>query len=711
MNTTPTTTTTTTTPFPPGLMDAIIVQLPHEIRINMFLNWAWEFAINGPKHLSNIGLVELFKSITKLDFSHYFGINTRMDSYNEHLDDHIGDRGCVDDCEFCGHGLDADEKENKDGLVPFPHFGHLIHLPFSSALAHLNLSKTPIGHSSEFMNTLSHPIFQHLVTLDLSYTNLKNVDPLFNAAHPFPNLHTLNLSNNAWLSIPRIATTTQFPNLKVLDMTRTRIGETLQSFSSFSNLPQPPSRSTPSLLGRSTARTSTTPPTTTTITTPLSSQPSPFQLEKLVLSDIWSSDFLTLSRSPHVSQLKELYVRPFNCSSHTIRELFDPEPSMLKNLTHLDIGSLDPSEFQALGESPLLSNLISLRLCAEPPPPGDLSDGEIQRREQSLQQFLHSPFLWTSKLKHLSLTDYPTTFDDFIPTLNAANIKLETLNLSGTPSTFDQFLTAPCLSELKEFKFYHDELDPQPSPEQFLQLPFLSNLQHFPFPLRRLDPNDLVTIFSSPMMSNNLIELDFSNYRYPLQDLIKTICTTRINPTDETSPLKYGKLRKLDLSLTDVTDDDIQFIVENLTELTHLSLGGSPGRRRHLITNQTITALLATECAEPYHPYTTLPNLIHLDLHSSGITHAGIIQLSKSQLFSQLEELDVGDCHGQRGDEGRQSPPGLFALLKNSHISNLKTLGLHSFMFEHIEVLMKKLHPDLFTKHFQHLSNYCRMDY
>ena len=139
----------------------------------MFLNWAREFAINGPTHLSNLGLVELIRTITVLDFSHYFGINTDRDQ-----------------------------------------FGTLIHLPFSSTLAHLNLSKTLIGDSSGVMETLSHPIFQHLVTLDLSCTYIGNIDPLFNAPHSFPNLHNR-------LSIPQIATTTQFPNLKVLDLTAT----------------------------------------------------------------------------------------------------------------------------------------------------------------------------------------------------------------------------------------------------------------------------------------------------------------------------------------------------------------------------------------------------------------------------------------------------------------------------------------------------------
>ena len=175
-------------------MDQLFTQLPHEIRINMILNWAREFAINAEEHLSNHGLVELFKSITILDFSHYLTINKKLHRYNNHLNYHIdGDEDeddDDDDCEFCAQDIDVDKGDGDDEeaselqSLPFAHFGHLIHLPFSSALAHLNLSKTPIGYlSSQCVNTLSHPIFQHLVTLDLSDTDIKNIDPLLNASH------------------------------------------------------------------------------------------------------------------------------------------------------------------------------------------------------------------------------------------------------------------------------------------------------------------------------------------------------------------------------------------------------------------------------------------------------------------------------------------------------------------------------------------------
>ena len=694
----------------------------------MILNWAWEFAINGDKHRSNHGLVELIRSITTLDFSHYLAINNKVDRYNYHLEKHVSESHYEKSCEYCvndgdkkGGGDDDDynrrDENNGEPLnngEPFPHFGHLIHLPFSSSLAHLNLSNTPIGFSSKFMKTLSHPIFKHLVTLDLSHADLfsSNLNPLFNAPHQLPNLHTLNLSHNEYLSIPQIATTNQFPNLKVLDITSTKINQTLQGFSAFDNAQQPPPPSSSSL------STSSLSSTTTTTSLPPPPQLPPFQLEKLVLLPYHADHIalLALSRSPHVSQLKELRINLRDSTSDTIRKLFDPERSMWKNLTHLDVGSdLDPFALQALGESSLLSNLISLDLIFNSTPT-DLSHDEIQRRNQALQQFLHSPFLWTSKLKHLKLSHYPTTFNDFIPTLNTANIKLETLNLHCTPSTFAPFLTAPCLSELKELKCDGFGRDiPYFTSQQFLQLPFLSNLQHFPFTLGAMFSSQLLTILSSPKMSNNLIELDLSCYDYPIKDVIKAICTTRVNPGDETSPLKYGKLRKIRLSGTQVADDDIQLIVENLTGLTHLNVSSGDNDDNddddddNLITDKTITTLLATERAHLAYPYTTLPNLTHLGLSASAITSNGLMELSKSQLFSQLEELDVSRCQTEpwNDPEDPALPPGLLALLTNPRVSNLRLLRLYGIIGDHIDLEeFRHLKPEI-AKYFEH----CKVEY
>ena len=193
------------------------------------------------------------------------------------------------------------------------------------------------------------------------------------------------------------------------------------------------------------------------------------------------------------------------------------------------------------------------------------------------------------------------------------------------------------------------------------------------------------------------MELDFSQCPYPLPDLIETICTTRINPNDETSPLKYGKLRQLRFYDTEVTDYEVKLIVENLTDLTHLELGYSSCRRR-VVTDKTITALLATERADLAYPYITLPNLTHLDLRSSGITSGGLIELSKSRLFSQLEELDVGECEARWDGNYPQLPPGLLPLLTNSRFSKLNLLRLDGLIPSYISSeRLKDDYPEIFN--------------
>ena len=192
--------------------------------------------------------------------------------------------------------------------------------------------------------------------------------------------------------------------------------------------------------------------------------------------------------------------------------------------------------------------------------------------------------------------------------------------------------------------------------------------------------------------------------------MVKTICTTRTDPDDETSPLKYGKVRKLIFNRTpNVTSDDIKLIVENLTELTHLDLEYLAG----VVTDQTITALLATEHVDPAYPSTTLPNLTHLNLCGSSLTCEGLMALSQSSLFSQLEYLNLaGSAVGPWNirDSG-PLPPGLQALLANSRVTNLQHLNLRDLIeppncIFTVENLVKK--DPAIAKLFQYLGK-CRV--
>ena len=164
-----------------------------------------------------------------------------------------------------------------------------------------------------------------------------------------------------------------------------------------------------------------------------------------------------------------------------------------------------------------------------------------------------------------------------------------------------------------------------------------------------------------------------------MKDIIKTICTTRINPDDETSPLKYGKLSKLSLYETqNIDDEDIKLIVENLTQLTHLNLGDifNPN-----LSN--IKTLLATERVDPAYPYTALPNLVHLKIGggSAIIIPEDLIDFSQSQLFDQLEDLSL--CLAKIGNGPRwqatddHPPPAIQALFTTRLGTNLKFLDLY----------------------------------
>jgi hypothetical protein len=446
------------------------------------------------------------------------------------------------------------------------------------------------------------------------------------------------------------------------------------TFEAFSIIPQPPTTNQPLL-----------PPSTIVSIANMA----PFQLEKLFLHRVSANFISFFSSSPHLAQLKELHLKDSVLTKDIATQLFDSQHSVLKNLTHLHLCldldiSQNYSALSALAQSPLLSNLVELQLTC-------LSQNRDQSKEgidpQFIQQFINSPFLWQNpQLKHLSLKNMPAefVFDDIISTLDAANVKLETLDLLLTKSSLDALLTASCLSELKQIRIgYSSDLNEPDSFEAFVQSSLLSHLEIFPHQIiNDLTSDQLVSILSSPKMSNDLIECNLSWYQSPVKDVVKTLCTQRSIPGDESSPLKFGKLRKLNLSWTDVSDDDVKLIVANLTQLTHLELNKMSLDSTNPITNNTITALVSAERANPCYPSTSLPNLVHLDIKGSKISHTGLIRLSQSQLLDQLEYLDVS-----KGSLLRQNPrtsklpSGLKALFTTPLASNLKQLNVHDLTY------------------------------
>ena len=187
--------------------------------------------------------------------------------------------------------------------------------------------------------------------------------------------------------------------------------------------------------------------------------------------------------------------------------------------------------------------------------------------------------------------------------------------------------------------------------QRYAQSPILSNLTDFSLPNLfvqvgshlRLSAqhyytwtmNDIESILTSPMMSNNLIELDLSDARSAVNDqLLETILTMRVIPGDESSPLKFGNVQKLNLQRSSIGARGVELIVQNLKELTHLDLSYNRN-----IDDEAITALIGDEHVDLQFPSPSLPNLIDLHLHFCAITDNGCMKLSKSQLLHQLKGL------------------------------------------------------------------------
>ena len=612
-------------------------------------------------------------------------------------------------------GLDTDG--NYDGTITKLNFHHflfkkpsdqekflsLANLPFSPHLAHIDLSESKIGEFPTLVKFLSHPIFQHLATLNLSSSQLKSLDELFTPTTSFPNLHTLDLSDNYSL---RISTTTNpetFPQLKVLKLDK-KVPPSDRILNTFLNLPPPsqqPSSSSSSSSSSLSSLSSSPLPQSTPTPTPTTHHPS-FRLEKLHLHNIRDnfSSIQHIFSSPALSQLKELTIEYYRFQESDITFLFGQD-GVLKNLTHLDLRGciLDHAPLQALAQSPYLSNLTTLKLEARLFTP-------VEGESLGIQVLSQSPYLWLSKLKHLSLCNYsiPSCFSFFSPSpspelaslftaLETANVKLETFDLGDGEDGWtylDWISTSPSLSQLKVLAPFDLDIGTSSTTtttsttttmksessderwdaalKRFAQSPNLSNLTKFTTPAlirRRWSREDLESLFTSPTMSNDLIELKINSRNGDItDDLMETILAARVVPGDETSPLKYGKLQKLDLSDSHIGPRTVELIVQNFPHLTHLDLCCC-----EKINNDAITALIGHEHDDIRDPSPALPNLRSLDISQCSITSKGLIELSKSQLLDQLEHLNF------RGDDrARDVGEGTGAIAKTPLFSNMESI-------------------------------------
>ena len=218
--------------------------------------------------------------------------------------------------------------------------------------------------------------------------------------------------------------------------------------------------------------------------------------------------------------------------------------------------------------------------------------------------------------------------------------------------------------------------------DQFSQSPNLSNLTGFEIPQivgYKWTHQTLQSLLTSPIMSNDLVSLEFPSHCSDIvtDELIEVILTAHTIPGDETSPIKFGKLQKLDLSKTKVGSRSIELIVKHLPHLTHLSL-----ERCENINDAAVTALIANEHEDLCSPYPVLENLIELVLTDCPISDQGCITLSKSQLLDQLERLDLNSYpnYDEDGnDEDGFTDIGLETIFKTKLFSNMKFLDIYPF--------------------------------
>ena len=387
-------------------------------------------------------------------------------------------------------------------------------------------------------------------------------------------------------------------------------------------------------------------------------------------------------QSPHLAQLKELQMVARSGGRDILTTVFDPATSQLKNLTHLDLSfcQLSPSALQTISASPLLTKLTTLKLNVGKST--QLEFDQIVTRFIARNPRLEHIHLFANQHRETPLTSFPT------------NLKLKTFMEARVK--MDSFSTSPCLSQLEVLELHplifhsannDDRADEtwSRSFQQFIQSPNLSKLTHLTIPLfiqahhnawqrnnsRLLRPVEIVSLFTSPMMSNDLVNLTINMTNNLTDDVIEKIFTARVDPDNDTSPLKFGKLEKLTIVAENLTSRSVDIIAQNLPQLTHLSLPDSSQ-----LDDDAIAAIIGNEHHDPRYPYPALPNLHSLELANCLVTDQGLIHLSKSQLLDQFETLSIwsdGITH-----------LGSKALLTTPLFSNMKSIEI--------------FHPDFFNR-------------
>ena len=301
---------------------------------------------------------------------------------------------------------------------------------------------------------------------------------------------------------------------------------------------------------------------------PPTTQPFPptFQLKKLSIS-LPSLQAQQHHLQQYLSQLTHLRLDYWNEHSDLITQLFHPQHCVVRNLTVLDLSrvSFSCDNLSTITQCPFLSNLTALKLNIFV--------------YVNVDHLIQSPFLLSPKLKHLELNirSYQN-LTALVTALDAANPKLETYGWRGQLLPLDTLATSPVFSQLKHCHFDYGSLtktsfptaitnvsnnntlvndtNNQPSWDikwkQFIQSPNLSNFVTFTLPwlyynnvLHEWTEQDAISLLTSPMMSNGLVELNISAGRGSItDDVIDAIFTARVMPVGigvggDISPLSH----------------------------------------------------------------------------------------------------------------------------------------------------------------------------
>lgn len=646
---------TNTTPFPPHLVDELLSQLPLLARKHILFGWGAHFASQGDDSIA-----EVISTISTLDFR--YSLTTAADQ-----------------------------------------FSSLQHLPLHN-LTSLLFSDSNIGTNHAVLSFIgSSTIFQTLTELDLGRIGLKSSRKLFSGlgSNPFPRLQKLSLAENSDLDLSALATVA-LPSLEVLDISKIGLsGEMMETILANSDLCKwqlkhfnfscnPLGDQAVGSFLRSNLLSSDL-DGLNLIAVDISSKTLDVIIEigedrkwnqlqslKLICNPLLEGasavdSLKRLAQSPILGKIVEFELDA--TSVHESLKYLATSQHLVQNLKDLKLFfSVSLSKDQKL--KPFLTNLPShLRLKSL-----DLSGSALSLLDYEL--LWESPILSQLEVLDLSSVSIADLVGD--ETDEEDNDEDDDANEDDDDANEDD--EGDCENNNMDEGDENDEDDDEESAPAYSDLvlrhlaesPTFSRLKLLHLSFDRDQPpcnqETIKQLFTSPMMSNQLVDLELSRCQVGDNNL-KLLTTQRVNDNDPTSPLKFQHLEKLSLIRCGLETKAIGY-VQQLHNLTHLNLFLNELGENALFTllggdDALNTGADGADEIEPSLSVThALPKLVSLDLGMSQIGPKGGLQLAQSQFLDQLHHINL---YGNiLGDECVK------AMLSTALVSNLNYMGLLS---------------------------------